>query len=965
MTSTRRALALAALALACSASPAAAQFGLFGPNKVQYRQLEWRTLRGEHVDLYFYPEEDELARVALTYAEESYRELEVFFQHSVPSRIPFFVYASHADFEQTNLLPFVPPEGLLGFTEFARSRVVLPFRGSYSEFRHTIRHELVHVFQLSKARLQAALYPRVRRVSLPLWFSEGLAEYCSAGEDTQDEMILRDLTQRGRLPTIEQLNFAGGGIIYAIGGALVRWLADTYGPWRLVQLYDDSWKYDDLDQLMTGVFGRTMAQLTEEWHHHMRLRYYPEVAEQRPLALDAHRVADLAIKPAVWVPPDDSANPLVVYLSPRSGYTDVYAVPLHGGRERTLVKGERSPQFESFHAFDSRIDVSPGGVLVFASKFMERDALFLWDIREGRTVGRYQFPGLISLLSPAFAPDGRSVVFSGLTFSGYSDLYLLDLETGMLERLTSDRYQDVDPAFSPDGSRIVFASDRTAGGAEGAMNLFVLDRGTRAVRQLTSGAWVDRGPRWSPPDRIAFTSDRRGVQDIYVVDSTGTGRRETGVPGGTFDPVWVPSEQVYLFGGFEDLQFSIYAMRPVPDAPASDSVVQDSLPVPLAAVTDTVIGNPGPAPDGWHWGELDQGRYARTEPARFDRRFNLEIAAADAAFIPGVAGRQSAVFLLSDLLADHQLFFSLAFYQQTGGIRDLVSDINGTVVYINQSRRLNWGVGAFRVRGRFYEGDFDRVYDETAAGGFFLVRYPLSRFTRVEARWQIEHSDRIDYSFGQGGDFRFPSRRGILTSQFLSYVRDNSLWLETGPIDGMRFNVTGGLVTDLQNARFDSWQFMTDARRYIRLGRQSAFALRGFTFLSGGERPDRVAIGGSLALRGYPRFSYVAGNNALLANTEWRFPLTDYLTFGFPFGEWRFPGIQGALFFDIGRAWFSNAPLRAWLGSYGFGSRMSLGYPFVLRLDVGWRFGELNGGYDLPVNYQRNRFVDFWVGINY
>jgi hemolysin activation/secretion protein len=96
-----------------------------------------------------------------------------------------------------------------------------------------------------------------------------------------------------------------------------------------------------------------------------------------------------------------------------------------------------------------------------------------------------------------------------------------------------------------------------------------------------------------------------------------------------------------------------------------------------------------------------------------------------------------------------------------------------------------------------------------------------------------------------------------------------------------------------------------------------------------------------------------------------RFALTDYLSFGFPFGEWRFPGIQGALFFDVGRAWFTNASERSWLGSYGFGTRMSLGYPFVLRLDVGWRFGDLAGQYQLPLNFRRNHFVEFWIGINY
>src|SRR6266566_9903362 len=59
-----------ALTLAC-ASSLSGQYGYFGQNKIQYRRFDWRVLRGEHVDLYYYPEEEELGRVALAYAEES------------------------------------------------------------------------------------------------------------------------------------------------------------------------------------------------------------------------------------------------------------------------------------------------------------------------------------------------------------------------------------------------------------------------------------------------------------------------------------------------------------------------------------------------------------------------------------------------------------------------------------------------------------------------------------------------------------------------------------------------------------------------------------------------------------------------------------------------------------------------------------------------------------------------------
>ncbi len=89
--------------------------------------------------------------------------------------------------------------------------------------------------------------------------------------------------------------------------------------------------------------------------------------------------------------------------------------------------------------------------------------------------GRYQFDRLVSILSPMWMPDRRSIVFSGLSESGVSDLYRVRLPEGTLEPLTRDRFQDLDPSSHPDGRHIVFASDRTAGGLEGAVNLFLLN----------------------------------------------------------------------------------------------------------------------------------------------------------------------------------------------------------------------------------------------------------------------------------------------------------------------------------------------------------------------------------------------------------------------------------------------------------------------------------------------------------
>ncbi|MFN2571537.1 MAG: hypothetical protein ABR537_07990 [Gemmatimonadales bacterium] len=936
------------------AAPLRAQYGYFGQNKIQYRRFDWRVLRGEHVDLYYYPEEEELGRVALAYAEESYDSLEHRFNHAVIRRIPLIVYASHNDFEQTNILPFIPPEGLLGVTEFLKRRVALPFRGNYAEFRHTIRHELVHVFQLSLAAQTFGRYPRFRQAGLPLWWTEGLAEFFSSGEDSRDEMVLRDMTITGRLPTLPELTYAYGGLVYPVGGIIHRFLAERYGEWRILELYSDIWKYSTFDQALAAIYGRTAEQLSEEWQYWMRQRYYPAVASQPPLAIIARKLTELAIKPTAYQLAGDSI-PSFLFFSPASGYATIYAENLAGRGKRPVVQGERSEQFESFHFFESRIDVSPKGIAAFSSKYAERDALFFWDLKRGKVVGRYQFGELVSILSPAWAPDGKSVVFSGLSVSGYSDLYRLWLAdpgdsagAGRLERLTSDRYEDIDPTISPDGQTVVFSSDRTAFGRNGAHNLFALELATGAVRYLTYGDWRDEAPRWAPETgRIYFASDRDGTFQVYSVDQTGTGRRETRTLNGAFDPQWVAGPHGgLLFGAFADLSFNIYVAPPLQDTASTFAL----------ATSDSL------QPATWTWGELTHPQYARADGTPYERKFSLDFAAGDAAVAPGVGSAQGAVFVFSDLLSDHQFFLAFSSFQSTG-FGSLLDNVNGTAFYLNQARRINWGVGAFRQRGLFYEGDFNTLFEEKSYGAFAQVRYPFTRFRRIVGEYRLERSDRFDLF---SDDVDEPRRLGWLASNYLTYVKDNTLWLPTGPIDGERYNLTTGLVNDLSHGRFDSWIVSADVRKYLRTSLHSAVALRVQGYSSGGERPRRISIGGSWGLRGYPRYGYVAGTSAWLVNAEYRFPITDFLTIGFPFGPIRFPGVQGALFLDYGRAWSRTTTSRGILGSSGLGLRMPIGPPLVLRLDIGYRLGTTDlANYGLPASTRNRRFVDFFFGFNY
>jgi hypothetical protein len=943
-------LALALTALL--AAPLCAQAISFGKNKIRYDRFEWRVRESDHIDLYYYPEEESLAVIALAQAEESYRELAVRWGFPVERRIPLIIYSSHQAFAQTNLTPIFLPEGVAGFTEFIKGRVALPFNGSVSDFRGTIHHEMVHVYQLALLESVYDRHYRGQPVDAPLWMSEGMADLWSEEWDGIGEMVLRDLVLSNQLPPIPDLwRFYGSFTIYKVGQDLCGFLEREYGPDVLPRIYENLWKGETFSQVLSLTLGISEMELSERWHRDLKLRYYPEIEDARTPTLDARPLAvdgGASFKPAVI--PNGSALPpnRFLYVSPRTGYSTIYMASLNGEDMDTeaLIVGDRSAEFESLHPFRSRIDVTPAGRLAFVSKYHERDALYLYDIPNRKELARYQFEGLIGILSPAQSRDGRVVAFSGLGTDGKSDLYLFYLDDGRLERLTSDWYQDLDPSFSPDGRYLVYSSDRIPTGDTGHRNLFLYDRLTGTTRALTSGEFVDGSPAFSSRgDRIAFSSDRSGTPQVHITDLAGRIIRVTGLQGGAFDPVWLDGDTGILFAAFHRQRYGVYrkdSLEPL-DSPvaATGPLAADLLPDAAAPDSSAPTGPVEP----WDFDRATPPPESRLVP--YQRRFSFDLAQAGVALDPSLGYGEGLQASLSDQLSDRLIFFQ---FSNTASTTDeLLSRTNVAVNYFNLSKRFRTGFGAYHVAGDFLD-ERDFRFFERRAGVDLIGSYAFSKFNRIDASLFVFHSERTADTFR-------PAREALLASNYVSFVHDNALWLPTGPIAGTRYNLTVGVTTDIERASIENTALLADWRHYFRIGLRSAYAVRLQGRVSDGTAPQRFTLGGSYSLRGFPRRS-LFGTRAFLFNQEVRFPVLEGVVLRFPFGNIGLPPVQGAVFGDVGNAWEEfegNFPDP--FGSFGFGLRSSLGGFLVLRLDFARTtdFREVSDDTD----------VIFFIGTNY
>jgi WD40 repeat protein len=947
---------LAASLLAVLSGSASAQYTYFGKSKVQTRGYDFQNYETEHFRILFYPGGETMAEFAARSAEAYYSGLAGDLGFDLDYKVPLILYLSPGQFAETNVVTDVIEEGVGGFSELFKNRIVIPFNGSYNDLHHVIGHELTHIFEFQmfyRSQL-SALLGAVSEFEVPLWVMEGFAEFQSGWVNVTTESFMRDLLLNDRLVPLQDLHDGMGYFVYREGEAFFLYVAETYGRKKVYEFLQALRVKRNMDAAFRSAFGMDVEEFDGRWQKWLRARYWPDVGRVVRFDRIAQRLTNHRKDGSVYntAPAISPSGTKIAMVSDRKEYVDCYVLSSMDGRIlKRLVRGGRSGGFENMHIIRPGVAWSPDEKTVaIVTTTSGRDNIALIEFPRSR-VRRRLATGLDAVYSPKFSPDGKSLVFVGLK-NGFSDIYTVSIDGGEPRRVTYDMYEERDPEFSPGGDTIVYVSDRPDPGEDWRP-------GEQAVwlQPLTGSAdrLTERGGELGYP---VFTHDSRYLLyvaadsarniQVYSFEEKRVVRRSDFA--GEVSYVGLSRDDRKLtFAYFDDVGWDIV-------------LILD----PLDVIPETEVGEGYRAPGDTAVFAREGLDHDSIRPLRFN--LSADYAVGSASYTSGSYGGLTGLLYvsLSDMLGNHRFGIYTNIY---GDI--LNSDL--MLQYWLQPFRIDYGFTFFQWRDVLAYVPLLYYRERVQRGGQAVAVYPFDKFTRVEvnltgywsqeAAWMYDSASNIWRSVGSWDDRVFYGGP--------AFVFDNTYWTWQGPARGTRtrFGVDATIPT-LSARQFlsASWDF----RNYQRLGRRFVFASRLLGIGGMGSDAAQYYIGGEL-VRGYRWGEFYAdsltGPGLLLGGVELRYPFLDRLDLAFPLPI-SFGGIRGVAFLDGGlvvrdgmRLWKPDLDKAA--GEWSHLDDLKLGTGVGIRIYISYFSLMFDWAYPLSAAEHKGWKFDFRLGTDF
>lgn len=850
---------------------------------------DWKTIETAHFSIH-YPKY--LGKIAEDFAPETegiHRRLSPLFRHS-PGIKTNIVLVDNFDYGNGMASVLPQPTVILYVTDTGSN--LSPY--SYREWlKYVFTHEYSHILHLDTveggAIMTNLLFGRVLFPNSlnPGFIVEGMAVYMESHYgrggrifnprfEAQMRMdILEDNMKTIGQSAVDTTKWPGRNLWYVYGAYFIEYLADKYGQdklFRMSKIYSDFVLYDGIDNCYRLLFGKSLAELWDEWIEHEKGKYFEESGRLSAQGLTEPEKTTQSgfynLQPS-WS--DDSQH---IYYAHR----DFGSYPAIRKVSRDLSD---SAVIET-NAFDDNMDVA-GGKLVYSkaqiyNNYYYYKDLYLMDLSSKKLVRltRGERAG-----DPSFSRDGGKIIFTKLN-EGSRSLWIMDAASQKASPVTEEKkgVSYFSPVFSPDGEKIAAAK-----WADGKQSIYLVNLGTGNEYRIPAEGLCGN-PCFSDDGKfVFFDSDLSGISNIYAYNIQNKKLLQvTNVLGMALMPAPSPDMTRIAYVNYSsqgyDLSVIPYApekWREVSSLAVKDTKEAEDIPPRMVSVRKTGY-NPVPAllPKFWMpFSVLDEN------------------------------GRHTSIFTLGmDSLSQHMYQGEISYdwtarrpiYQLMYSNNQFLPQIS--IMGVDYPMAYSWDSGTAtyweRYRNQSLYLSFPQyvIFKEYDAQSF-VFGFENINLTNITSLSALATRPDLGNIRGVGAGYRYISSRSYQSS--------------ISPEDGFDLSLNAKLYSKQLGSQYEFTNYSTSFNQYLPLPPEHhVLALSETGFLSAGDQLKQGDFTWRyLSVRGYPS-TFLSGTKGTFLSAQYRFPIS-YLEKGLSYGYTFFDRIYGNLFFEAGGATFGSA----------------------------------------------------------
>ena len=430
----------------------------FGKNRIQYRNFVWRYLRYPGFDVYYYEGGKPIGYFVAKYANEELPQIQRILDYDLKKRIIFITYNNLREFKQSNIGLFTGNINvdLAATTQIVNNKIIVFYQDSHEKLRYQIRRAiaLMLIREMLFGHGFTAKFYSANPMSIPDWFTYGLAEYIANPTNTDYDNITRDFILHSRYIKLSRIQKPYDKIL---GYSFWKFITDNYGQDVIPNIIYFARVSKSLSNAFYYVLGMKLNQLNRQWFNFYKNKYQNQI--QLRQSIDSAFVLKRFKKRFVYqqVRYCPANNMLAYVINDHGRYKVVIYDPQKNHRKTIYRQGQHLDQITDF-SYPTLAWSPDGSTLTFITEEHGSPYINYYDLQKHK-LHKAALGDLTKIYSFNYSQNGRFIVLSAQK-DGYIDIYVYNLSTGILQRITFDPYDDLYPAFIDKSRKIIFSSNR-------------------------------------------------------------------------------------------------------------------------------------------------------------------------------------------------------------------------------------------------------------------------------------------------------------------------------------------------------------------------------------------------------------------------------------------------------------------------------------------------------------------------